>query len=170
MPTTKETLPNCTILQLEQSSKAYVELADELYLPATTAVTSTSSPDQTLPTAISKTDDEKFPNQQTSITDIVINALDSISSLSYRGQQSMLSPSNSPKVKRSRRLSYLEKSQRLLQHCESWATLGFQMMRTGPYLNHKSQFTCQSFETAYKSSHCDIASFETAVQVPLIKF
>ncbi|KAI2489820.1 hypothetical protein MHU86_24755 [Fragilaria crotonensis] len=36
----------------------------------------------------------------------------------------MLSPSNSPKVKRSQRLSHLEKSHRLVQKCDSWAMLG----------------------------------------------
>jgi hypothetical protein len=54
---------------------------------------------------------------------IVVAALDSISSLNYRGAESLLSPVSSPRVKRSQRLSYVEKSQRLVQHCGSWATL-----------------------------------------------
>lgn len=117
----------CTILALEQSNQAYSNLADELYVTAT-ADTEVSLKEPNL-FVITQTEEGNF---ETSTSDdergdgsnIVIDALDSISSLSYRGTESMLSPSNSPKVKRSQRLSHLEKSHRLVQKCDSWAMLG----------------------------------------------
>ena len=117
----------CTILPLEHSCQAYSNLAGELYVTAT-ADTDLSHKDPNF-FAISQngqviiealtTDDECGDG-----SNIVIDALDSISSLSYRGTESLLSPSNSPKVKRSQRLSHLEKSHRLVRKCDSWAMLG----------------------------------------------
>ena len=110
---------NCMVLPLEHSNKTSSNLARELYVTSDDG--ESSERDLKLPFT---SEEVKSIDEPPDVEGIVIDALDSISSLSYRGSQSLLSPISSPKVKRSQRLSYIEKSQRLVQNCDTWSTLG----------------------------------------------
>lgn len=117
----------CTILPLEQSNRGYSALAHELYVTAPAhSERSQEEPHSSAPGPSSQVNTEASisDDERKNVSNVVIDALDSISSLSYRGTESIMSPSNSPKVKRSQRLSHLEKSQRLVRTCDSWAMLG----------------------------------------------
>jgi hypothetical protein len=100
-------------------------ISDELYVE--TSVEEPSERDVGLPFTGAENSEGVFvpqPGTTTMITDeIVIDALDSISSLSYRGAESIFSPRRTAKAKRTQRLSYTEKSERLVKDLNSWSVL-----------------------------------------------
>lgn len=73
-----------------------------------------------LQNALSNIMEDEETQDSAKIDDLVIEAMDSISSLSYRESTSLLSPG---KEQKRDILSHHERSDRLLQHVESWATL-----------------------------------------------
>jgi len=77
----------------------------------------------TEPQTIANATDSNLSYPTFEVEQIVVDALDSISSLDYLGEESLFSAKEKPKLKRTERLSYAEKSARLVHGCESWATL-----------------------------------------------
>lgn len=67
--------------------------------------------------------DRNFNHSTIEVEQIIVDALDSISSLDYLGEETFYSKKEKIKMKRTERLSHVEKSSRLVRDCESWSNL-----------------------------------------------